>query len=111
MAHRASIAVEPDKLVHEPARLKILIHLATSPEAECAFTGMRDALNLSGGNLSVQLATLEQAGYVRIRKTFNGKKPFTGISLMEAGRQALERYLAGMEEILRALKAETAQGG
>lgn len=111
MDPRDPASIDPDKLIHEPARLRILVHLATSGEAECAFTGMRDALGLSSGNLSVQLTTLEEAGYVRIRKTFIGKKPFTGISLAEAGRQALERYLGEMEALLRALRTESAQGG
>lgn len=95
-----------DKLIHEKARLKILTYLASGDSAETGFTELRDALGFSAGNLSVQLRTLEDAGYIRIEKSFKGKKPYTGIRLSVAGRKALDSYLGELETILAAAKAE-----
>jgi len=93
-----------DKVVHERARLKILVYLASSQESEVGFTEMRKDLDMTAGNLSVQLRTLENAGYISIRKSFVGKKPFTGLSLAPEGAQALERYLDTMQSMLSLLR-------
>jgi DNA-binding PadR family transcriptional regulator len=60
---------------------------------------------MTSGNLSVQLGTLEEAGYVSIRKAFVGKKPFTGASLTPVGKMALERYLDELESMLSMLRS------
>jgi DNA-binding MarR family transcriptional regulator len=95
---------EFDRIVHERARLRILVYLASSQGSEAGFTDMKKDLAMTSGNLSVQLTTLEEAGYVEIRKVFLGKKPFTGISLTPAGEIALERYLDGIESMLSSLR-------
>jgi len=97
-------ALDFDKVVHERARLKILVYLASSQESEVGFTEIKKDLGMTAGNLSVQLGTLEEAGYVSIRKTFVGKKPFTGLSLAPEGALALERYLDNMQSMLSLLR-------
>lgn len=93
-----------DKVIHERARLRILVHLASSQDPEVGFTDMKRDLAMTAGNLSVQLGTLEEAGYVQLRKTYVGKKPFTGISLTPTGESALEHYLNEMESMLALLR-------
>ena len=93
-----------DKVVHERARLKILVYLASSQESEVGFPEMKKDLDMTAGNLSVQLGTLEEAGYISIRKTFIGKRPFTGLSLAPEGALALERYLDNMQSMLSLLR-------
>ncbi len=97
---------DPDKVIHERARLRILVYLSSSREAESGFTDIRNDLAMTAGNLSAQLSTLEAAGYVGITKSFQGKKPFTGVRLTPAGKSALERYLDEMEALLASLKAK-----
>jgi DNA-binding MarR family transcriptional regulator len=97
--------MEFDRIVHERARLRILVYLASSQEPEAGFTDMKRELDMTSGNLSVQLGTLEEAGYVEIRKAFVGKKPYTGASLTPAGEMALERYLDEMESMLALLRS------
>ena len=97
-------ALDFDKVVHERARLKILVYLASSRESEVGFPEIRKDLDMTGGNLSVQLGTLEEAGYISIRKTFIGKKPYTGLSLTPEGALALERYLDNMQSMLSLLR-------
>ncbi len=93
-----------NKIVHERSRLKLLAKLATGAE-RMTFTELRDALEMTAGNLSVQLRTLEDAGYVSSEKYFADNKPRTDIRLTESGRTALMEYLDELESLLAGLKA------
>jgi DNA-binding PadR family transcriptional regulator len=42
--------------------------------------------------LSVHLSKLEEAGYIKIEKTFRGKYPLTICRLTEQGRETLDKY-------------------
>jgi hypothetical protein len=64
-----------DELIHAPTRLAIVSLLAAAQWAD--FKYIRDELGLSDSALSKQLATLESAGYVEIRKGFVGQRPRT----------------------------------
>ena len=72
--------------------------LAASEWAEFKF--IRDTVGLSDSALSKQLTTLEDAGYVEIRKGFVGKRPRTTAKLTRAGRTAFERHVAALQEIV-----------
>ncbi|NIP34171.1 MAG: transcriptional regulator [Thermoplasmata archaeon] len=61
--------------------------------------------DLTFGNLSSHLSKLETAGYVRIEKTFKGKKPNTMIHLTPSGRKAFEDYRMGMRRMLEDLSS------
>jgi DNA-binding MarR family transcriptional regulator len=97
-----------DRIIHEPARLAILSRLASSDSSAAPFTELRDELSLSAGNLSVQLRNLEEAGYVRIVKSFRDKKPYTEVRLNAKGEKALTDYIEHMESILASLKTKLA---
>ena len=93
-----------NKIIHERARLLILTFLASNAKKEISFNVILDNLQFSSGNLSVQLRKLEQAGYVRIHKTFKDNKPYTTISITHQGSNALNRYVAEMEKLIKTLK-------
>jgi DNA-binding transcriptional ArsR family regulator len=57
-----------DRLVHEPARLSVLLLLRSLDEADFIF--LQRETGLTQGNLSSHLATLEEAGYLLARKEF-----------------------------------------
>jgi DNA-binding MarR family transcriptional regulator len=98
-------------VIHERARLVLLTHLASSDRAETSFTELRDQLGFTAGNLSVQLRTLEEAGYVKIDKRFVGNKPFTGVRLTVKGDKAITAYLENLEVIVTALRGGAKPGG
>jgi DNA-binding transcriptional ArsR family regulator len=79
-----------DKLIHEPARLAILSALSACESAD--FTALRRLTGLSDGNLSVQLAKLEDAGLVAAQKQFIDKKPNTKVKITKKGIAAIQRY-------------------
>jgi DNA-binding MarR family transcriptional regulator len=102
--------IDLDKVIHERSRLMILTFLASSGRGEASFTEIRDELGLSAGNLSVQLRTLEDAGYVGVDKSFVDNKSRTGVSLTSEGHKALSAYLDGLELIVSSLKASRGKG-
>jgi DNA-binding MarR family transcriptional regulator len=95
---------DPEKIIHERARLRILVYLASNPEAEVGFPTLKYDLDMSAGNLSIQLKTLEKAGYIGISKSFKERKPYTGIRLNPLGEAELNRYLDEIESMLNAVR-------
>ena len=89
---------EFDELIHAPTRLSLVSLLAATEWAD--FKYLRDAAGLSDSALSKQLTTLEDAGYVDIRKTFVGRRPRTSARLSAAGRRAFEAHVAALQEIV-----------
>lgn len=93
---------EVDRLVHEPARLMILMVLYNVDSAD--FTFLTNVTELTDGNLSSHLSKLEAAGYVEIEKGYAGKKPRTTLRLTGTGRQAVDAYRSTMGKALGSLK-------
>jgi DNA-binding MarR family transcriptional regulator len=79
-----------DRVIHEPARLMIVTLLYAVQQAD--FLYLLHETGLTKGNLSAHLSKLEEAGYVRIEKTFRGKVPYTLVALTPEGRRAFETY-------------------
>lgn len=94
---------EVDRLVHEPARLMILMALYAVQAAD--FTFLLNITELTDGNLSSHLSKLEGAGYVEVEKGYAGKKPRTRLMLTETGRQAVDTYRATMSKALENLES------
>ena len=46
------------------------------------------------------LGKLEEAGYVEIQKTFDGKKPKSILRMTEQGRDAFRTYKKSMQQVL-----------
>ncbi len=90
--------VDPDRLIHEPNRLALLVVLNAVEEADFLF--LMEQTGLTKGNLSSHTAKLEAAGYVEVEKTFVGKIPRTVYRLTAAGTEALQRYREHMAGVL-----------
>jgi DNA-binding MarR family transcriptional regulator len=93
-----------DKIIHERARLIILSFLASHDAKTVSFGEIRDALDFTSGNLSVQLKTLEEAQYITITKEFRDNKPLTQASLTAKGSAALKRYVEQMDGLIKQLR-------
>jgi len=89
---------ELDPLIHERLRLGILSALAV--QEELSFTELRNLLQTTDGNLSVQARKLEAAGYVVCDKQFQARKPKSTYRLSPEGREALESYLETLSDLL-----------
>jgi DNA-binding MarR family transcriptional regulator len=101
MAHPS---LKLDDTVHQRVRLGILAVLTEAERAE--FSYLRQALDLSDGNLSRHLQVLEEKGLVRIEKGFEGRRPRTWVSATKRGRAALEAELGALRELISRVDGE-----
>lgn len=91
-------------MIHE--RLRLAIVSALAGHDSLSFSELRAMLDASDGNLSVHARRLEEAGYVGVKKSFDGRIPRTEFRLTAAGRRALERYITHMESLIRRVSGE-----
>ena len=95
---------ELDPVIHAQARLRIMAALSTlGTDGSISFPRLQELLDMTAGNLSTHLRKLEDAGYVDVVKSHQGRTPATYLALSRSGRRAFEDYL----EALRALLGET----
>jgi len=87
-----------DRLIHEPARLVIMVRLYIVESGD--FVYLKRETGLSWGNLSVQVSKLKSAGYVVVTKEFVDNKPHTVVTLSEKGRKAFEEYRNQMQQLV-----------
>ncbi len=88
-----------DPMIHEPKRLAILS--ALSVNEKLTFNDLKALLETTDGNLSIHCKKLEEAGYLKVRKTFEGRIPRTIYSLRAGGRRAFDDYLNHLEAIIK----------
>ncbi len=74
---------------------------------ELSFTDMRDTLEMTDGNLTTHLRTLQEAGYISLAKSFYNNRPLTLCSLTAAGRKAFATYIDLLEQIIRQTRKST----
>ena len=98
MTENLRSVTELDRLIHEPARLLILTIL--SPVASAEFLFLQRETGLTKGNLSAHLSKLEEAGYIKIEKTFKGKLPLTVCKLTVTGKKALAQYRQQLQDFM-----------
>jgi DNA-binding MarR family transcriptional regulator len=98
---------ELDPVIHAPARLRIVVTLATLEEGDhLSFTRLQDLLGLTPGNLITHLRKLEDAGYVQMSKSGSGLNSVTAVSLTKDGRSALVTYTATLRKLLDSVSPE-----
>jgi DNA-binding MarR family transcriptional regulator len=88
-----------DRVIHEKGRLGIMSLLAASPEL--SFTELRDTLNMTDGNLTTHIRTLQEAGYISVAKSYENNRPLTTCALTSAGRKAFTTYINLLEKIVQ----------
>jgi DNA-binding MarR family transcriptional regulator len=91
-----------DRVIHEKGRLAIMSMLAASPEL--SFIELRETLQMTDGNLTTHIRTLQEAGYVSVAKSYRNNRRLTTVSMTPAGGTAFTDYLALLEQIVREAK-------
>lgn len=94
--------LEIDRVIHEKGRLAIMSMLAAS--AELSFTELREALEMTDGNLTTHIRTLQEAGYVSVTKSFHNKRPLTTCAMTAPGKKAFTNYINLLERIVQQSK-------
>ena len=85
-------------LIHAPNRLQICAFLAPLKEVE--FQVLRDELDVSDSVLSKHIKQLEQAGYVKQRKSKIDGRQRTWVRIEKQGRQAFDAHIEALKRIV-----------
>ena len=64
------------------------------------FNRLKELLNVTDGNLASHSKTLEKANYIKIEKSFIGKKPNTRYSATQEGKAAFKKHIEALENII-----------
>lgn len=88
-----------DRILHSQLRLAVVSLLISVEEAD--FTYIKNETESTAGNLSVQLDKLEKAGYIKITKSFKGKRPQTKCKITPDGVKAFENYVNNIQSYLK----------
>lgn len=87
-----------DDTIHQRVRLGILAVLTEADQADFGY--LKEALDLTDGNLSRHLRVLEEAGLVSIKKGYEGRRPRTRVNATRRGRSAFTGHLAALQELI-----------
>ena len=90
-----------DEVVHQRARLGILAMLAEADRVD--FGLIQQTLELTAGNLSRHLTTLESARLVHIEKGYEGRRPRTWVRITPTGRKALKKEVQALRDLVARL--------
>jgi DNA-binding MarR family transcriptional regulator len=93
-----------NRVIHEKGRLAIMSALAAAPEL--AFTELRDVLDMTDGNLTTHIRTLQQEGFVSVAKSYQNNRPLTSCALTAAARKAFAQYIDLLDQIVRQSKTK-----
>ena len=93
---------ELDPILHSQLRLSIVSILMTVEEAN--FTFIKESTNAAAGNVSIQIKKLQEAGYVKVKKTFKDNYPNTAVSITNKGIAAFEDYVNNLKKYINPQK-------
>lgn len=85
-------------ILHSELRLAVMSLLVSIQEAD--FMYIMEQTKATGGNLSVQVEKLAEAGYIRATKSFKGKRPCTTCTITSQGLQAFEEYVEALKSYI-----------
>jgi len=88
-----------DKLLEHRSRLGVCVLLSDTDRM--SFTSLKQLLKETDGNMGAQLRKLEDAGYIRVSKRFENRRPVSWYSLAEKGEQALRAHLDALQILIR----------
>jgi DNA-binding transcriptional ArsR family regulator len=89
---------EIDKIIHEPARMKIMANLYVVESMDALF--LLRQTGLTWGNLATHTKKLEDSGYIEVEKEFIKRKPHTMFKITKIGKEAFEAYTKKMKHLL-----------
>ena len=87
-----------DPLIHSQLRLVIVSMLVSSEKVE--FTHIKEETNAAAGNISIQIRKLQEAGYIKVEKTFKNNYPKTLLSITDKGVKAFESYVNELKKFI-----------
>jgi len=93
-----------DRLLEHRVRLAICVLLSRNDAV--SFSRFKQLFGETDGNLGAQLRTLEDAGYIGVRKEFRERKPVSWYSLRPKGRKALMVHVEALQDLIGSISRE-----
>ncbi|MSU33632.1 MAG: ArsR family transcriptional regulator [Pedosphaera sp.] len=103
----AASFLQLDRVIHERGRLAIMSLLAATEELP--FIEIRDALEMTDGNVTTHLRTLQEAGYIAVTKSFQKGRPHTTAALTGPGRRAFRQHVDLLARIVEQARSRPAK--
>ena len=94
--------MDKDTLLFNKYRLSIMVLL--SKKKKLSYNEIKSFVKTSDGNLATHLRKLEDANFISVAKTFEGRKPKTYYSITEEGEMALKEFMDNIENMLKNFK-------
>ncbi|GAB2538654.1 winged helix-turn-helix domain-containing protein [Rufibacter soli] len=80
-------------------RLGIMSALAVNDMLD--FNALKEYLAVTDGNLASHLKALEKEEFIKVEKTFVGRKPNTTYAVTAQGRKAFNDHLTALEKLIK----------
>ncbi|HBH47900.1 MAG TPA: transcriptional regulator [Bacteroidales bacterium] len=87
-----------DPILHSQLRLSIVSILMSVEETN--FSYLKEETNATSGNLSIQIKKLQDAGYIKVKKSFKDNYPNTSVSITKIGIEAFEKYVNNLKHYI-----------
>ena len=87
-----------DPILHSQLRLSIVSILMTVDKAD--FNFIKESTKAAAGNISIQISKLQEAGYIKVEKTFKNNYPNTSVSITSKGIKAFEDYVTNLKKYI-----------
>ena len=84
-----------DPILHNELRLKVMAALDSLADAD--FVYLKELTKATAGNLSVQISKLEEAGYIKVSRSGEGRGSHTVCRITPAGIRALKLYQQALQ--------------
>jgi DNA-binding MarR family transcriptional regulator len=90
-----------NKIFDSRIRLGIMSTLMVNEEVN--FNQLKEWIGVTDGNLASHLKTLEESGYIKVKKGFIGRKTNTVYAVTKAGEKAFRQHLEALEKMIRSV--------
>lgn len=68
------------------------------------FNALKEYLKVTDGNLASHLKALEKVNFIRVEKSFIGRKPNTKYFITKEGKKAFEKHIEALEKLIQSQK-------
>ena len=91
-----------NKIFESRIRLGVMSILVVNEEIN--FNELKQMLEVTDGNLATHLQSLEENGYIKVKKGFIGRKTNTTYSVTKGGEKAFSDHVAALEAMIKGIR-------
>lgn len=91
-----------NKIFDSRIRLGIMSALMVNQEVD--FNDLKDLIELTDGNLASHLKSLEDNGFIKVKKGYIGRKTNTTYIATKVGERSFKAHLEALEKMIKRLK-------